>query len=59
MWGHQGDEEQFVDFSSVLGGGDLNEEPGGEEHANGQQQHHQMGEDFPGLVYRLMISTPF
>lgn len=45
-WGHQEDEELFVDVLSVLGVGDLiNEEAGREEHAHGQQHHCQMAED--------------
>lgn len=35
--GHPGDEELFIDVPSALSGGNLiNEEPRGEEHANGQ-----------------------
>ena len=44
--GHQGDEELLVDIPSVFGGGDLiNEEPGSEEHASGQQPHGQTWKD--------------
>ncbi|KFO33363.1 NEDD4-binding protein 2-like 2 [Fukomys damarensis] len=44
--GHQGDEELFVDVPRVLGGVDLlDEEPGSEEHASGQELHSQMAED--------------
>lgn len=43
---HWGDEELFVNVTCVLGGGDLvNEEPGGEEDANGQKYHRQVWED--------------
>ena len=45
-WGHQGDEELFVNIACVLGRGDLvNEEPGSEEHADGQKYHSQVRED--------------
>lgn len=44
--GHQGDEELFVNIARVLGRGDLvNEEPGSEEHADGQKYHSQVRED--------------
>lgn len=55
-WRHQGDEELFVNVTSVLGGGDLvNEEPGGEEHADSQKYHSQVWED--GWVDRAGVPT--
>lgn len=49
--GHQEDEELIVDVLTVLGVGDLiNEEPGCEEHASGQQHHCQMMGRQPGSL---------
>ena len=50
-WGHQGDEELFVNIAGDL----VNEEPGSEEHADGQKDHSQVRED--SRVHRAGIPT--